>query len=65
MRQAHRVGSSEFHQVWGFTPEQKWDGDTDTYELKWEQHDLGLHPDREAANRASDEWRKSVTGLYE
>ena len=46
------------------TPEEKWDQDTDTYNRVWEQHDLGLHPDLQAAYSAANDWRESVKGLY-
>lgn len=60
-----RVGHLEFyHQVWGMTPEQKWNEDTDTYSTVWEQHDLGSFSTKDEARQASDTWRGSVAGLY-
>ena len=66
MTQALHVGhQTVYHQIWGFTPERKFNQKTEDWDLVWEQHNLGLTADLTEARKKADEWRQSLVGLYE
>lgn len=50
--------------VVGRTPEQKFNHDTEEWDLVWEEHDLGTSSTLDEAKAVAAEWRANLVGVY-